>query len=200
MPEFIYRPMIHPHLVAVGGLGEVVENDDLDLWTVDWTKLKELGPAVYGAAMLGPIHGALIGMDEETVNSILKVYLEIYGVLETYKQLMGIWPVDTTKLEAERDHLMEKSFKMYQFSIDLMAEYKAGRDALITSLAAGAVELDAKDFAKVATSAGWTQAEIAEALATAQKSNLVVKPGKKAAPTGIVIFILALIVWQMSRR
>lgn len=193
-----YRPMVHPHFVRAdyaAGLGAAEEQ--LGLWEVDWTRLEELGPEIYGAALLGPIQGALLGMDSETIDSVLRIYLQTYGVLELYKQLMGILPLDPAKLEADRDHLMAKSMKMYQYAVDLMHQYKEARQTLMTNLAAG-MELDAADFHKAALAAGWTQAQIDQALAEGKKLYTI-KPIQKQGAQVLLILALAAIVFIMMR-
>ncbi len=180
------------------GFNITVGEDQLGLWEVDWAKLEALGPDIYGAALLGPIQGALLGMDAETIDSVLRIYLQTYGVLQLYKQLMAILPVDTSKLEAERAHLMEKSMAMYQYFIDLMHQYKDARQTLVTNLAAG-MELDAKDFHKAALAAGWTQIQIDQALAEGKKLYSI-KPMPATRGSMAALVLVALVIFFMMRR
>lgn len=200
--QTVYRPLTHPHFVrqwfATHGLG-AADDDQLELWDVDWKKLEALGPEIYGAALLGPIQGAMMGMDSETVDAIIRIYLQTYGVLEMYKGMMGIWPYDTAKFAVEEAHLMERSMKMYEFFIELIHKYAEARDKLITNMAAG-MDISAEDFHKTAMKAGWTQAQVDQALAEGKKLYTIT-PKKPQAGMGLAaLIVLGLILWAATRR
>lgn len=187
-PHTIY-PMIHQ------GLGAA--EDQLGLWEVDWEKLEELGPEIYNAALMGPIQGAMMGMDNETINSVLRIFLQTYGVPEMYKRLMALWPFDVEKFEAEKNHLMGRSMAMYQYYIDLTHQFEEARKNLVANLAAG-IELDAEDFHKSALAAGWSQAQIDQALAEGKKLYTI-KPKKKTASTLWLLVLVAAMLYFTTK-
>lgn len=197
--QIVYRPLIHPHFVRqafASGLGAAEEQ--LGLWEVDWARLEDLGPEIYGAALLGPIQGAMMGMDQETIDSILRIFLQTYGVLEMYKGLMGLWPYDTAKFEVEKDFLMDKSMKMYQYFVELTHDYREAREKLITNMAAG-IDISAADFHKTALSAGWTQAQIDQALAEGKKLYKI-QPKKTGGAGLAALLFLAVALYMATRR
>ncbi len=198
----LYRPMQHPHFVlaeALRGLG--AEGDQVGLWEVDWEKLKALGPDIYNAALLAAVQGKKLGMDQETINESIRMFLQVHGKLQMFKQLFGMWPYDATKFQLEKAALIEKSLAASQYYAQLDARYKPTRMALLSP--SGGQDMDPEAFKKLALSAGWSQKEIRDALCG--KNLYSLKKPAIVIPTtalygGAVVVAALLAWWWWSRR
>ena len=100
----VYRPMEHPHFVLAGlaalaGLG-AEPGDQLDLWSVDWDKLKAKGNPHYRLALLAEERGKAIGYKQADIDTAIRMLYQ-HEAINLFRVFFGFYPQNETRRQAE---------------------------------------------------------------------------------------------------
>ena len=174
------------------------EPEQLGLWDVDWAKIASLGDAFKTTALRGLIQGELLGMDKETVQAAIRIFIQTYGVLNLFRKLLGMWPYDATKVPGEEAHLEEKSPEAWKYWQTLFVQYAAQRAKLLQQASSPDLGLTPEEFNAQAIKAGWSQAQIDQTMAG--KNIIPIEGGGTpwAAIAGGVLLLIVL--YQLMGR
>lgn len=203
MNDIVYRPMLHPHFVAVGGALSGLGAEQQDLFAVDWTAVKALGGSAYHSALLAHAQGAMLGMPQATIDTAINVLLLRHKAPNLFRGLFGLYPLSVKGYLAERDKLVRaktaggpgsrdsKDWEWFQTTNDAYTLARARIQA-----DKGAKEITAAELAQIAKIAGWTDQQRKDALAGKNVYKLRPTPwATYAAVAGG-----ALLVWWLLRR